>query len=463
MTESSSRRPPPRLTARRWRPRRSPHKPLPQHLDEFFLNGLAFNKTPLRDAVRQMEAQLRSLNFAHSSDLARLRVSLPAEAMNREVTFQSDSISFLKALRAIAALAGCEVAVSDNGIALNTLMDGMRQPVERRAIESLLAADGIGRHASLSDLLTDAQALGMVATEDRTLDGTPAQFAALAQLAESRRQIRQMPDMSFLAFMVPSNPQTPSHVLTPAEQKALAEKATAAPSITVDPGAAPVQGSDKQPDIQVTAVPAGDGVRLTLTPKLADNGLDSLPDGLRQQLPIDIILPRGGGASITVPLAPPIQTIAAAPAGQVPSSTGRWGATLDSGLVNAADGTGAFTLSGASLTSPTTTVGFNDITNVANFAALGGTNANGTIVKNGAGAVTLGSSNTINGNIIVNQGTLTLAENYFASAGYTFTSRTATATGQVATFTNAATGAVRTITVAAGASLILTPAPTPGS
>jgi len=280
----------------------APAKPLPKHLDEFFLTSVSFDKLPLREAIQQMEAQLRALNFARSASLDRLRVTLPAEATGREVTFHSGAISFLKAVRAVAALAGCDVTVSDVGVALNSRIDGNRPAEQQRTTQSLLAADGIGLHTDLSELIEDARALGMIAGDDATgISGTEAQFEALAQLAEARRQIRMMPEFQLLAYLVPANPNDQSRVLTPEEAKAQAAKAGSGVPITLKPTmTAPAPKAGEGPDLILSAVPAGDGGRQIRVEERPRSQADPVPMPLliSQALPTDALMPTGGAVSL---------------------------------------------------------------------------------------------------------------------------------------------------------------------
>lgn len=448
-------------------------RPLPQHLDEFFLTSLAFDKTKLRDAIRQMEAQLRELNFARATDLDRLHIALPASALGREVTFKSGPISFLKALRAIAALADCDVDVTDTGVALSTRRLPPNAPMENRAVASLLAADGIGRHSSLSDLLEDARALGMAGITNDTISGTAAQFEALAQLAESRRQVRQLPDLSFLAYVLPAGPRDQSHVLTAAEQKALAGKVTDGQTIIIDPGAS----SQTPASLRLTAVPAGDGHQITVSPPtltpteaLTSPGdpntptplprtpdlpsspgapaIPALPLAFNEQLPMDVLLADKQGFTLVIPPSlVPITT------GTVPQSAG----STDTSTSVLTGGNVASGLTIAGTTGQTATLAFNNQT------------ASSTpIVNQGSGAQVLGGTASFNG--AINSGTMLDTGTYTISSGtLTFDTAamalrnltvSANANGTY-TVRNTATGVTQTFAVSNGAQVIITPAPTP--
>jgi hypothetical protein len=379
-------------------------RPLPQHLDEFFLTSVQLDKVLLQDAVRQMEAQLRALNFGRTSQLDQLRVVLPASAMNREVSFKSGAISFMKALRAVAALAGCEVLATDTSVVLNTRKDGLHQIEQRKTTRSLLAADGLGRHTQLAELLEDARALGIVSDDDDedTLRGTNAQFEALALMADSRHQVRALPDLSFFAYLSPAKPNDTSRVLTAEEAS---EKAKAAPAsaavIRVDPGSTiPTSAQAANADLLITAVPAGDGTQLTISPNFNAPTHSTVPSELSKQLPIDIILPPGYGGNLHFPLiASSFSTDSSVTGGTLRSTP----SSASSQVVNGAsvsDWTGALTIGGTGATT-------------ANFAMSDSLSTTGqTLLKGGQGLIGVttvaNGSNTYTGNIVIQSGTLTI-------------------------------------------------------
>ena len=385
-------------------------RPLPQHLDEFFLTSVQLNKVRLQDAVRQMEDQLRALNFGRAPKLDQLRVVLPASAMNREVTFKSGGISFLKALRAVAALAGCEVLATDSNVVLNTRKDGLHQIEQTRTSRSLLAADGIGRHTHLADLLEDARAIGM-ATDDstqETLRGTSAQFEALALMADSRHQVRMMPDMSFLAYLAPAKPTDTSRVLTAEEVEQKAKEAPASATvIRVDPGSTvPSSAPAANANLMITAVPAGDGTQVTISPNSYATGTSSVPPGLSTQLPIEILLPPGSGGNLTFP----ITTGALAANSTVPEGSLRFGAGTTSAMAgmdsSSMDWAAVVTLGGTG--SVANYVAAPDVT-IANRSSLAKVGTGGLNVASASnGRIMATTDNTFTGNIVVQSGTLTI-------------------------------------------------------
>lgn len=304
-------------------------KPLPVVLDEFFLTAVSLDRVPLREALQRLETQLRLLNYGQSALLAGLRATLPAGAANSEVTFHSGAISYLKAVRAIAALANCEVLVSDTGLALTSMVDSNRLKLQDRTLDSLLANDGRGLHNDRGELLQDARALGMLKAGDlntpSSLSGTQGQFEALAELADSRRQVRNLPDIGVLPFIYSMEPGEKARALTEKEAqeqlRIATQNGTVSPEfLHVKPGTG--SGAFSQPggpDLLITAVPAGPYIQVSIIPN-QDQAPTRAPVF---NMPVtDIIVPRIGGAflpstgpidrRVSVGASPPSQEIAMA-------------------------------------------------------------------------------------------------------------------------------------------------------
>ena len=272
-------------------------KPLQTVLDEFFLTSVSLDRVPLREAMLRLEEQLRALNYQQSAALASLRASLPAGAANQPVTFHSGAISYLKAVRAIAALANCEVQVSDVGLALILPVSSPLQKVQSLTIESLLANDGNGRHSDMSELLQDARALGLLAEGDiqpHSISGTRGQFAALAELASSRHQIRNLPDIGVLPIVYPMSPSEKGRALT--EKEAEEQLRIATQNGTLKPGmlnirpgtGAVTEGEPGGPDLLVSAVPSGPYMQVTISPNSERLAIAAT----------DIVVPSIGGAAL---------------------------------------------------------------------------------------------------------------------------------------------------------------------
>jgi hypothetical protein len=129
----------------------------------------------------------------------------------------------------------------------------------------------VNASTQLAELLADARALGMV-TEDASgkITGTRAQFDALAQMSESRAQVRALPSVPMLAFLSPTAPNQNDRVLTSEEaERQRAQVATSAGGLqridvrpvtdVLDPSSRGTQGGARAPDIVIVAQPAGEG------------------------------------------------------------------------------------------------------------------------------------------------------------------------------------------------------------
>ncbi|MDB6117340.1 MAG: hypothetical protein JWO08_1121 [Verrucomicrobiaceae bacterium] len=205
----------------------TPPDPLQKQLDQFFLTGIDLDKVPLSRALKQLEDQLRELNFANKAELAALHVQLPPGAGAQPVTFHSGSISFLKAVRALAALAGYDVNADDTSVSLLARGNGNPMQQESRTLDTLLTKLGATSDPNrnrLRELFNDARSLGLQLDSSLDANGnilglqaTPGQFEALALMAESRDQIRSMPPMRFYMRASRSQPGTQNHIFTGSE------------------------------------------------------------------------------------------------------------------------------------------------------------------------------------------------------------------------------------------------------
>ncbi len=261
----------------------APIQPLRKRLDNFFLTGVDLDKVPLSLALKQLEDQLRELNFASTADLAALHVQLPPGAGARLVTFHSGSISFLKAARALAGLAGYDVEVSDSGATLVASADGNPSRQESRSVADMLAGLGGSTDPTrnhLDELLTDARALGVQLNlaADGTVSGlraTPGEFQALSLLAQSRDQVRSLPPFQFYVRAIPAPPGSQDRILTGTE----ADQARSDFLQSASPGTPPVivsvpmqestlAGATAQPsEVFASASPVGaDRIYLNLIP-----------------------------------------------------------------------------------------------------------------------------------------------------------------------------------------------------
>ena len=255
--------------------------PLRSQLDVFFLTGVNVDKMPLKQALKLLEEQLRELNFASNADLAALRIRLPAGAGNEPVTFHSGSISFLKAARALAGLAGYDVDADETGMTLVARTEGNPNRSQSRSVAELLARLGNPADASrsrLAEMLDDARALGLRfnLNADGTVTGlnaTAGDFDALAILAQSRDQVRAMPPLRFYVKTSRSGPGAQDRIISGDEAAQLQADFIAAAGPNLPPAVTvPIQetsGTDQAPPgkLLVMATPVGtDRIALNVIP-----------------------------------------------------------------------------------------------------------------------------------------------------------------------------------------------------
>ena len=264
-------------------------EPLRRLLDDFFLTGVDLDKVPLRQALRELEDQLRELNFASSAEIAALRVQLPAGEGSQPVTFHSGSISFLKAVRALAGLAGYDVNVADASVVLVARTNGSPYRPESRSVADLLAGQGGTDDPTrnrLTELVNDARALNLQVNfaadgNATSLVATPGEAQALALLAQSRDQVRSLPALRFYVKATPAPPGSQDRILTGIEADQvrsdflLSANPQSPPAIiTVPMQESSAPGATAQPgEIYIAAGPVGtDRIYLNITPGPIDVG-----------------------------------------------------------------------------------------------------------------------------------------------------------------------------------------------
>ncbi len=254
----------------------TPPDSLQKQLDQFFLTGVDLDKVPLGRALKMLEDQLRELNFANKAELAALHVLLPPGAGAQPVTFHSGSISFLKAVRALAALAGYDVNADDTSVSLLARGGGNPLRQESRSLNTLLTRLGTTSDPSrnrLTELFNDARSLGLQLNSSLDENGnivglqaTPGQFEALALMAQSRDQIRGMPPLIFYPRVSRSQPDAQNRILTgPEAQRERAEFDFANGPIRPAPIIVPLQ------EFVPVNIMAGETVELSATPVAGNN------------------------------------------------------------------------------------------------------------------------------------------------------------------------------------------------
>jgi hypothetical protein len=249
---------------------------LTDRLDRFFLSGVALDQIPLNQALGLLQGQLQQMDYEKTLDLAKLRLIVPAGASARRVTFHSGYIPFLKAVRALAALAGCDVEVSESTITLIMHPGIYPQLAEKRTLSDMLAgrlnADGTAMVEDadrLAGLWEDAMTLGIAVNEDGTAALSRGQWEALRMMSDSRDQVGRIPVPAFAMYVVPTASVPQNRALTPEELAAFqlaAQQQGAQPLATFTPKLAGPNNQDP-----VALHPSGDDIELTLQPGSAGN------------------------------------------------------------------------------------------------------------------------------------------------------------------------------------------------
>ncbi len=248
-------------------------KSLPERLDSFFLPRVSLKQVPLREALGLLQGQLLELNHLKAEALDKLRVTVPADASQRRITFESGPIAFLKAVRAVAALGGCDVAVDEASLALILHPEIYPQQPEKKDVMSLLAGlTNLDGHPAAEDpqrvaaLVADAVSLGI--TGDVTA-GTPVpvtrgQWVALQMLTEARQQRLHLVLPAFNVYLVEEGSEQQDRVLTEGEVEQI-QKQNVAPVLQIPSGQMLPLGPDfvkGGPSIQVE--PQGEVITITI-------------------------------------------------------------------------------------------------------------------------------------------------------------------------------------------------------
>ncbi|MCX6855418.1 MAG: hypothetical protein NTV80_11000 [Verrucomicrobia bacterium] len=250
-----------------------PKELLTEHLDRFFLTGVSLDNIPLSRAIGILQGQLNEVNRDAALALDELRVLVPTGAAQRKITFHSGPIPFLKAVRAVAALAGCEVEVSEPQITITIQQSIYPELVKKRVLSDMLAGrlnatgtPSITDPERLAALREDAESLGVKPAADGSVAITRGQWEALKMLTETRDLLGRLPMPSYAIYALPKTDQQAdtTRVLTPEEvqekRKKIAES-KAVPLIIFTPQVA--SPTNRSP---IQFQPYGDSVSLTLHP-----------------------------------------------------------------------------------------------------------------------------------------------------------------------------------------------------
>lgn len=187
-----------------------------QRLDNFFLSSVAVDNLPLGQAMGVLHGQLLQLNRLDNPELKKLRVTVPAIAAGRKVTFRSGPMAFLKAVQALAALGGCDVTLDESTLALVLHAENYPQITEQRDIRALLEGRftpqgraTLEEPGQLQTLLKDAAALGIAMIEPGSTAApmTRGQWEALRLLVEARDQLARLPAPSLQFYFSDTAPE----------------------------------------------------------------------------------------------------------------------------------------------------------------------------------------------------------------------------------------------------------------
>ena len=325
-------------------------------LDGYFLPGVDLKQVTLNEALGRLQAEMQAVNFMGAEVVGRLRVTVSADAAGRRVSLKTGAISFLKAIRAVAAQAGCEVEVGEGLLAVESMEQPFPQPTARHDLREVLAgrfdANGVAE-ADRPDLMAkvweDAVAQGFVAAD--AVGGGPVrltqgQVETLRGLAEARGQVEQLPAQQYQLRLVAGGAFAPGQVLNEAEVKQLLAEPTTEGTVKVvevKPGrrVASDEGSAAASGMELEVMPVGQGWQVGL---YVGRGPSSLVPAAGLQI-------AGGGGAVG-DAAIPLNSNAMAAAAPVLVASGQ-GAVMGMGdaIARGADGEGRLRFSGAAASS----------------------------------------------------------------------------------------------------------------
>lgn len=202
-----------------------------ERLDRFFIRDVRLDQVPLGQAMSALRQALVEKDSLKTLPVEKLRVTVPAGALGRRVTFYSGPISYLKAVRAVAALAGCDVEVDGLTIALILQPGIFPQVVEKRLLTELLAGRMTAGGAAMiedadrmAQLWEDAASLGIPVAADGTAQLSRGQREALRLLTDMRDQLGLIPMPAFAVYAVPQDNALPEGVILPEQKQGSLDK-----------------------------------------------------------------------------------------------------------------------------------------------------------------------------------------------------------------------------------------------
>lgn len=248
-------------------------------LDGYFLRGVDLKWVPLKEALGRLQADMMAVNFMGADVVGRLRVTVSADAAGRRVTLKTGSISFLKAIEALAIQAGCEVEVGDLLLAVESKAQPFPQPTARHDLREVLAgrfdANGVAeadRPELMAKVWEDAVAQGFVSADAVGVGPvrlTQGQVDTLKGLAEARGQVEQLPAQPYQLRLVAGGAFATGQVLNEGEVKqVLAQPASegSVKVVVVKPGqrVAIDEGAVAGSGIELELMPLGQGWQVGL-------------------------------------------------------------------------------------------------------------------------------------------------------------------------------------------------------
>lgn len=256
--------------------------PLTSRLDAFFLSEVNLDHVPLSQALAYLQKQLLDLHDPQSLDLTSLKIHVSAGANARPVSFVSGPIPFVKAVRALAALAGCDVELNGNEIFLKMQSGIYPHLAENRTLSDMLAGrvnqDGLALvddARRIDELWQDAASLGIVVHENGTAFVSRGQWEALRMMSDTRDQVAMLPMPSFAIYLMPASTPVEARFLTPDEvtnfTQSVAEQ-NLQPVLTIKPTLA--SPGNLEP---LVIQPVGEQFTLALNPKLQPQVLNDSP------------------------------------------------------------------------------------------------------------------------------------------------------------------------------------------
>ena len=257
-------------------------------LNGYFLRGVDLKQVPLKEALGRLQADMMAVNFMGAEVVGRLRVTVSADAAGRRVSLKTGSISFLKAIEALAMQAGCEVEVGDLLLALESKAQPFPQPTARHDLREVLAgrfdANGVAE-ADRPDLMAkvweDAVAQGFVGAD--AVGGGPVrltqgQVDTLRGLAEARGQVEQLPAQQYQMRLVAGGAFATGQVLNQGEVKQILAQPASEGSVkvvVVKPGqrVAIDEGAVAGSGMELEVMPVGQGWQVGLYDGLGPSSL----------------------------------------------------------------------------------------------------------------------------------------------------------------------------------------------